>query len=71
MSQLEEALGAKQSDVESLKTSFGKIKEQHDAAQEALITSEDLLQSLLTGLSKNKSDSAGAGGGYMGQLADA
>ncbi|KAJ7195092.1 condensin complex subunit SMC2 [Mycena pura] len=41
------------------------------AKQAQLATAEELLQSLLTGLSNNKDNKATGGGGYMGQLAAA
>ncbi|KDR72865.1 hypothetical protein GALMADRAFT_252175 [Galerina marginata CBS 339.88] len=63
------ALTKKQKDVEKLETTHGKVKEKYDAQEAKLASDEELLQTLLTGLSstgaKNK------GGGYMGQLADA
>lgn len=40
------------------------------STQSALTANEDLLQSLLTGLSSNGNNAMG-GGGYLGQLADA
>jgi structural maintenance of chromosome 2 len=44
--------------------------EKHTAIQSGLTAHEDLLQSLLTGLSSN-SNSNTSGGGYLGQMADA
>jgi structural maintenance of chromosome 2 len=46
------------------------VKEKHTATQTALVSAEDLLQTLLTGLAGTSAQSAG-GGGYMGQIADA
>ena len=46
-----------------------EVKKVHNATQAALSNSEELLQSLLTGLSFSNTNNSG--GGYMGQLADA
>lgn len=46
------------------------MKDKHDTAQTALGNAENLLQSLLTGLS-GQQGGAGGGGGYLAQLADA
>lgn len=55
--------------MEELTTAHSNVKDKHTALQTALTNSEELLQTLLTGLtSKGTSNS---GGGYMGQLADA
>ena len=51
-------------------SSHDEFKEKHTSTQTALTANEDLLQSLLTGLSSNSINSSG-GGGYLGQLADA
>ncbi|THH15903.1 hypothetical protein EW146_g4642 [Bondarzewia mesenterica] len=67
--ELEELRTAKKAQVEELETSYAKVKEKHTATQTALSNSEDLLQTLLTGLTTGKSSNTG--GGYMGQLADA
>lgn len=47
--------------------SFSSVKESHTSTQTSLNSKEELLQTLLTGLSSSSS----TGGGYMGQLADA
>ena len=56
-----------------LTTTHDTFKEKHISIQTALTTNEDLLQSLLTGLSSSNNNAAGGGGGggYLGQLADA
>lgn len=54
--------------VEELTTSYNATKEKHSTAQAGLNSKEELLQTLLTGLS---SSNTATGGGYMGQLADA
>lgn len=46
------------------------MKDAYDAGQSELSKLEELLQSLLTGLSSNKNDEENAGG-YLGQLAEA
>jgi structural maintenance of chromosome 2 len=48
---------------------FAKIKESHTTFESKLNADEELLQTLLTGLSSNTAKNKG--GGYMGQLADA
>lgn len=61
-------LAEKTAQVEALRKSHAALAEKHAEASNALKNSEELLQSLLTGLG----NSAGSGGGgYMGQLADA
>lgn len=49
---------------------YNVVKEKHTATQNSLASSEDLLQTLLTGLAGSSAQSTG-GGGYMGQIADA
>ncbi|ORY22381.1 RecF/RecN/SMC [Naematelia encephala] len=49
---------------------FAEFKAAYDAGVAELAKSEELLQTLITGLSSSKSDDDSAGG-YMGQLADA
>lgn len=67
--QLTESLAQKRAQVEELTAAHSNVKDKHTALQTALTNSEELLQTLLTGLtSKGTSNS---GGGYMGQLADA
>lgn len=62
-------MAAKKADVEKLTAAHAKVKEEHKAAEDALASAEDLLQTLLTGLTNNTAKNTG--GGYMGQLADA
>ncbi|KAH8105378.1 condensin complex subunit SMC2 [Cristinia sonorae] len=62
-------LAEKQQQVEQLASSHDTVKDKHTELQTALSNSEELLQTLLTGLSS--SSSTKTGGGYMGQLADA
>ncbi|KAI0086823.1 condensin complex subunit SMC2 [Irpex rosettiformis] len=69
LAEADQALEGKRAEVEKLKKSYATTTENHKALQDALNSSEELLQNLLTGLtSKN---SVQSGGGYMGQLADA
>jgi structural maintenance of chromosome 2 len=68
--QLHTSLGEKSTQVETLTASYSTVKDQHTANQKTLSTAEELLQTLLTGLSSNNSNAA-SGGGYMGQLASA
>ncbi|THG98165.1 hypothetical protein EW026_g3966 [Hermanssonia centrifuga] len=62
-------LTQKRSEVEALAAAYGIVKDKHSTLQAALSNSEELLQTLLTGLSSNSSGHTG--GGYMGQLAEA
>lgn len=55
--------------MEKLTASHGVVKDKHTALQTELSNAEELLQTLLTGLSS--SGASNTGGGYMGQLADA
>ncbi|RDB22008.1 Structural maintenance of chromosomes protein 2 [Hypsizygus marmoreus] len=68
LKELHSSLEEKKAQVEKLNASYGKVKDEHTASQTKLSTAEELLQTLLTGLSSNKANS---GGGYMGQLAEA
>ncbi|WVQ83720.1 hypothetical protein IAT38_005864 [Cryptococcus sp. DSM 104549] len=51
-------------------SAFSELKAAYDAGQSELSKLEELLQSLITGLSTNQNDDEGAGG-YLGQLAEA
>ena len=63
---------AKRAQVEELTRSYTAIKDQHTTTQSTLSNAEELLQTLLTGLSSSKTTGGTtSGGGYMGQLADA
>ncbi|KAF9233061.1 condensin complex subunit SMC2 [Melanogaster broomeanus] len=64
-----DSLEVKRGQVSQLDKSYLTVKTSHDATQAALANSEELLQTLLTGLSS--SNTGNSGGGYMGQLADA
>lgn len=61
------SLEAKHQTVLKLTETFEAVKSEHKATQDALTSKEELLQTLLTGLSSNNTN----GGGYMGQLAEA
>ena len=52
-----------------LTASYTAVKDKQNALQTALTSPEGLLQTVLTGLSSNKTGQPG--GGYMGQIADA
>ncbi|KAF8581956.1 condensin complex subunit SMC2 [Ramaria rubella] len=69
--ELHAALTQKQTQATDLTASYDKLKEKQTTVQAGLTTNEDLLQSLLTGLSSNSNNNAVGGGGYLGQLADA
>ncbi|KAF8885194.1 condensin complex subunit SMC2 [Infundibulicybe gibba] len=70
LQELEKALNEKTNQVEQLNKSHVDVKDKHTAIQTTLSTAEELLQTLLTGLTSNGANNSG-GGGYMGQLADA
>lgn len=55
--------------MEKLKANYAATQEKHTALQNTLNNAEELLQTLLTGLSSKNAGQSG--GGYMGQLADA
>ena len=65
--QLESSKEAKKIQVDELTAAYNTVKEEHTNTQASLTKAEELLQTLVTGLSTSKS----IGGGYMGQLADA
>lgn len=56
--------------MDAVTAEYTAVKEKHTATQNSLASSEDLLQTLLTGLAGTSAQSA-SGGGYMGQIADA
>ncbi|KAL4071944.1 hypothetical protein J3A83DRAFT_2944801 [Scleroderma citrinum] len=66
---LQATLEEKQVEVKSVEEVYQEVKKKHDVTQAGLSNSEELLQSLLTGLSSSNTNNSG--GGYMGQLADA
>jgi len=68
--QLVASLKEKTTQVETLTASYSTVKDQHTANLKTLSAAEELLQTLLTGLSSSNSNAA-SGGGYMGQLASA
>jgi len=68
--QLNKSLTQNRAQVEVLTGSYASVKEKHTSTQAALSKAEELLQTLLTGLSSSRTGNA-TGGGYMGQLADA
>ncbi|TFK38366.1 condensin complex subunit SMC2 [Crucibulum laeve] len=69
LQQSEEALAEKRVLVEDLNVKYTTIKDTHTTKSNAMSTDEELLQTLLTGLSSTGAKNTG--GGYMGQLADA
>ncbi|OSD02346.1 condensin complex subunit SMC2, partial [Trametes coccinea BRFM310] len=70
LDELRASLEEKKRQVDEFTASHAKVQEKHNSLQASLTKAEELLQTLLTGLSSNKSGNAG-GGGYMGQLSDA
>jgi len=68
--QLTKSLETKRASSSTATSSFSEMKSAYDAATAELAKTEELLQTLLTGLSSSSADDEGAGG-YMGQLAEA
>lgn len=66
---LRDSLEEKRGQVDELQNAYQNVKTSHDATQATLANSEELLQTLLTGVST--SNTGNTGGGYMGQLAEA
>ncbi|KAF8718622.1 hypothetical protein AX14_011697 [Amanita brunnescens Koide BX004] len=64
------AFQSKEIQVDTLTASYNKVKEKHTSMESALRSAEELLQSLLTGLSSSRNSENTVGGGYMGQIAD-
>jgi len=69
LQELRQSLEEKRSQAQALESSYASVKAKHTDTQASLSKSEELLQTLLTGLSS--SNTGNSGGGYMGQLADA
>ncbi len=69
--QAEKAVTDKQAASEANMQSYATEKQAFDALVSELEKSEELLQTLLTGLSANSKEDGEAAGGYMGQLAEA
>ncbi|KAK7032914.1 structural maintenance of chromosomes protein [Favolaschia claudopus] len=65
------SIAAKKAEVDVVNAAFKTVKDKHTGLTDKLASAEELLQSLLTGLSNNKDNKATGGGGYMGQLANA
>lgn len=63
------ARDAKQAERKKVDERFGKLKETSDTASNSLKTNEELLQTLMTGISSSSDD--GAASGFMGQLTTA
>ncbi|KAG1760257.1 condensin complex subunit SMC2 [Suillus occidentalis] len=67
--ELLKSLEEKRIEAQGLESSYMSVKAKHNDTQGSVSKSEELLQTLLTGLSS--SNTGNSGGGYMGQLADA
>ncbi|KAF9255221.1 condensin complex subunit SMC2 [Marasmius fiardii PR-910] len=65
--ELEATLTTKEKEVEQINKSYDVTKAKNTTMKEKLESDEELLQTLLTGLS-SKDANSGGGGGYMGQL---
>ncbi|KAG8958059.1 Structural maintenance of chromosomes protein 2 [Tulasnella sp. 419] len=71
LAKLHESLEVKRDEVAKLSANYTALKENQTAAQTKLETSEELLQTLITGLSSSTSSGSLNGGGYLGQIAQA
>ncbi|KIP05073.1 hypothetical protein PHLGIDRAFT_129125 [Phlebiopsis gigantea 11061_1 CR5-6] len=69
LQEAEAALEEKRTQVKELDAAHSNVKGKYAAQQATLTGAEELLQTLLTGLSSKSTGQSG--GGYMGQLADA
>lgn len=67
--QLRGDLDKKREEARRKEKKFNSVKSEHDELQQMLTKSEELLQTLLTGVTS--SSSGNTGGGYLGQIADA
>lgn len=67
--QAEAALEAKREMVARLEAEYATVNQEHERLKAEHNSAEELLQTLLTGLSS--SNKGQSGGGYMGQIADA
>ncbi|KAJ4470193.1 condensin complex subunit SMC2 [Lentinula aciculospora] len=67
----EDSLKQRKVEATRLESSYNAIKSEHTASQNKLNSDEELLQTLLTGLSSKSATHTANGGGYMGQIADA
>ncbi|WWC91996.1 uncharacterized protein L201_006950 [Kwoniella dendrophila CBS 6074] len=65
----EKSLDERRTQTTTDASAFAELKSAYDAGQAELSKLEELVQSLITGLSSNKEDDENAGG-YMGQLAE-
>lgn len=62
---------SKQEELQQFNAAYSSIKHTQSTEQTRLASSEELLQTLVTGLaSSSQSASGSSGGGYLGQLAD-
>ncbi|KAK0478715.1 condensin complex subunit SMC2 [Armillaria novae-zelandiae] len=66
---LEGSLAQQQSEVDKITAEHITVKDNHSKIQQKLSSDEELLQSLLTGLSSSSTNTNG--GGYLGQIAEA
>lgn len=71
ITQSEASRGARATSADEARASYASIKSTLDTATAKIDSDEELLQTLITGLSSSNKDDANAAGGYMGQLAEA
>ncbi|KAJ7056661.1 condensin complex subunit SMC2 [Mycena amicta] len=69
LTELESGIKDKKVQVEQVNASHKTVMDKHKGLTDKLATAEELLQSLLTGLSNNKENKTTGGGGYLGQIA--
>jgi structural maintenance of chromosome 2 len=69
--QLERGVRVKRKEHDEDVAAFAGIKQEYDTSITEIAKAEELLQTLLTGLSANSNGEGEAAGGYMGQLAEA
>ncbi|KAG8946963.1 Structural maintenance of chromosomes protein 2 [Tulasnella sp. 424] len=68
---MKEAVVQKREQVTQLDRAYTTVKDAQTAAQGKLATSEELLQTLITGLASSQNNNNSSGGGYLGQIAAA
>ncbi|KAJ3508145.1 hypothetical protein NLJ89_g5913 [Agrocybe chaxingu] len=69
MKQSVESLAERRKQVEEIEAAYNSVKDVHNGLEKKLASDEELLESLLTGLSSDAAKNKG--GGYMAQIADA
>ncbi|KAL0572416.1 Structural maintenance of chromosomes protein 2 [Marasmius crinis-equi] len=65
---MEETCTEKEKEAGKINKDYNALKDVNTTMQDKLKSDEELLQTLLTGLSSNNANAGSGGGGYMGQL---